>query len=429
MSESIEPVAVVGLGNMGMSVVGALLDRGLRVVAVDRDEEKLNALKKGHTLVPEDRAEEVLQKGLQEGRLEVVHGCARAGEWPVIFIAVQTPSEGLQCNYNALRNVLHEVAENAQDGTLVIVGSTVFPGAIAKEVLPALGQRNFDLAYEPVFLRAGHGIDDFLRPGKVVAGVADPLHPPARLVKLLQTLIHDVAPRYVTYAESEWIKVVHNAFMSMKIAFANEVALLCEEYEVDAERVMDVTLDESKYGRLLTRSHTIPGVPFSGPCLPKDADVLRGLAKASKYAAALEPGLCCALRESNLAFRNRLVSQWLELASDRSRPLGIVGMAFRPGFNEMRHSLALDFLTAARSNQIDVVVYDPAFEDVSEEEYVLACRQDEMLKSLRPLFRPLEEVWSSQGLLLNRHLDPQERQRIQHLPVPGMIDLYRNNLQ
>lgn len=425
---TIEPVAVIGLGNMGMSVLGALLSRGLSVVAVDRDGGKLDALRRGHSLVPEKGAKAIIRQSLADGRLTVDEGCANAAAWPVSFVAVQTPNDGRQCDYRALRAVLAVLAGRVNDGHLLIVGSTVFPGAIEREVLPILAGGQLDFVYQPVFLRAGFGIDDYLHPGKVILGVRDPEKPPEKLARLAERILTDVPPRFVSYAESEWIKVVHNAFMSMKIAFVNEIALLCAGHPVSPERIVALTLEESTHGRLLTRSHTQPGIPFSGPCLPKDAEVLRGMVEASPHAAALRQCICAALGPSNDGFRTLLVERWLAFARDPGRPLGIIGMSFRPGFNEMRHSLALDFVRAAQARGIEVLAYDPAFESATVEDYRLACRQDNELLTLWPLFRPLEEVWQmSQGLLFNRRLDEGEQRRIARLPRPPAVDLYDNS--
>lgn len=424
------PIAVVGIGNMGMSVLCALLSRGLSVVAVDRDEEKLAALRRGKSVVPEQGADAILATGLADGRLAFASDSGAASQWGPIFIAVQTPADGASCDYGPLRRVVAEIAQSARPGQLLIIGSTVFPGAIEREILPLLTHSRIELAYQPVFLRAGFGIDDYLHPGKTIVGVTDPRQPSPSIVEFFAAALIDASPTFVTFAESEWIKVVHNAFMSMKIAFANEIALLCESHGVDAARVIDLTLSESPRGRLLTRSHTKPGVPFSGPCLPKDAAILAGMVDASPRAAALEGGLCAGLARSNQAFRRLLIERFLELGTDPSRPLGIVGMSFRPGFNEMRHGLALDFLHAAREAGREVIAYDPAFEVITPEDYRLACRQDtELLGLYSVVRRSLEEVWqSAQGLLLNRELNEHERARIRSFPTPRVLDLYDNGL-
>ena len=425
-----QPIAVVGLGNMGVSVLAAFLSRGLSVVAVDRDREKLDALAAGHSPVPERSVEEILARGFAEGRLTTATDCAQAGAWEATFVAVQTPAGDTECDYSALRAVLRELATHVAGGHLLMVGSTVLPGAIAGEIQPILKECDADLVYHPVFLRAGVGVEDYLRPGKTVLGVDDPANPPARLVALMDTILQDTAPRYVTYAESEWIKVVHNAFMSVKIAFVNEVALLCEGHSVDPTQVIDITLDETPFGRLLTRSHTQPGIPFSGPCLPKDAQLFAGLGQRSLYPELMDQGLTGALQRSNEGFRKILVDRWLALAGKSRGPLGVVGMSFRPGFNEMRFSLALDFVRAARARGLEVRAYDPAFEGISESDYRLACRQDaELLELYEIACCSLEDVWSTRGVFLNRTLDSSEHARIAHLPAPPVVDIYQNRLK
>ena len=104
----------------------------------------------------------------------------------------------------------------------------------------------------------------------------------------------------------------------------------------------------------------MPGAPYSGPCLPKDAQILQGLLEASPNREWFEKGVTTALRTSNEVQRAALVQQWLDGAGSSKKPLGIIGVAFRPEFNEMRASLALDYFQAARSEDRQVLAYAAA---------------------------------------------------------------------
>src|SRR5690242_18573232 len=172
-------VAIVGLGNMGISVLGACLQKGRSCVAVDLDRRKLQELAAGRTVVPEHGIEAILATALAEARLQVGESVAATTACELVFVGVQTPASGEQCDYSALKAVLRELSAVAPDGQVIVIGSTVFPGALAAEILPIFAARpGVHLVYEPVFLRAGYGIDDYLRPGKLVAGVRKPSNPP-----------------------------------------------------------------------------------------------------------------------------------------------------------------------------------------------------------------------------------------------------------
>lgn len=425
-------IAVIGLGNMGVSVLCACLDRGLSGIGIDADPAKTGELAAGRTVVPERDAGTILSKALTEDRLAIGHRAAEATRADLVFIGVQTPASGTECDYTALKAVLRELAATAPAGQVIVIGSTVFPGAMAREILPIVAERpDLEIVYEPVFLRAGFGIRDYQQPGKLIAGVRDPRRPHYLLRDFFRRVVEET-PRFVRYEEAEWIKMVHNAWMCVKISFANEIGTLCRDFGTDPDAVIDLAFGEGPRGRLLTRSHLSPGAPYSGPCLPKDAQILQGLLEASPSRAWFEKGVTTALRTSNEVQRAALVQQWLKGAAGSSGPLGVIGVAFRPEFNEVRASLALDYFTAARAAGLTVLAYDPAFEGISQPAYELASRQDAVVASLyESVIHPLEKVWAeTSSVVINRKLTPAELQRL--AAVPGrprcVVDLYGNDL-
>jgi len=424
-------IAVIGLGNMGVSVLCAALDKGMTGIGIDTDPAKTSELAAGRTIVPERDADTILQQALAEGRLEIGHTAAHARHAGLVFIGVQTPAKGTHCDYSVLKAVMRELAQTAPQGQVIVIGSTVFPGAMASEVLPAVGRRpDLEIVYEPVFLRAGFGIRDYQMPGKLIAGVKNPQRPHPRLAGLFSRVV-DETPRYVRYEEAEWIKMVHNAWMCMKISFANEIGALCRDFGTSPEAVIDIAFSEGPRGRLMTRSHMMPGAPYSGPCLPKDAQILQGLLEASPNRAWFEKGVTTALRTSNEAQRASLVQRWLEGGAGSKKPLGVIGVAFRPEFNEVRASLALDFFQVATDRGLTVLAYDPAFEGISRPDYTLAARQDAFVESLyASVVHPIEKVWTeTSSVVINRKLTESEIYRIRGLArrPACIVDIYGND--
>jgi hypothetical protein len=158
--------------------------------------------------------------------------------------------------------------------------------------------------------------------------------------------------------------------------------------------------------------------------------VLGGLVAEHAPAWMQGNGICHALRVSNERFVEALVEEWLARGRQSGKPLGVIGTSFRPDFNEMRFSLALPFIRRAQSEGLAVLGYDPTFEDLTLEDYLLACRGDKALEGLYETVRyPLEMVWSRAGvLLLNRRLSAAELERVRGLGRPGLVDLYQNEL-
>lgn len=421
-------LAVIGIGNMGVSVLGAFLAKGRRCLAVDLDERKVAELSRGRSVVPEAGAGALFAEAVSERRLDATTDLKRVSEVDCVFVGVQTPAQGDRCDYSALQRALRDLADYSSPGQPLVVGSTVFPGGIRNHVLPELKSRpDLELIYEPVFLRAGFGIEDYLRPGKFLFGLGDPRKVPDRVRSLFGAVV-EAEPRWVTWEEAEWIKMVHNAWMAVKISFTNEIDQLCRAFGADTRRVLEIAFEENAGGRLMTRSHMMPGPPYSGPCLPKDAVVLGGILGAHAPGWMRAGSILEALRRSNERFIEALVEDWLAKGCVMGRPLGIVVTSFRPGFNEMRSSIALPFIRRALDEGLSVLAYDPMFEAVGWDEYRLACRGDKELEGLFDIVRhPLEAVWQGAGVvLLNRRLSEAERRRVNGLRRPEIVDLYRN---
>ncbi|MGH2361388.1 MAG: nucleotide sugar dehydrogenase [bacterium] len=421
-------LAVVGIGNMGVSVLGAFLAKGRRCLAVDIDERKVAELARGRSVVPEAGADALFAEATADRRLDATTDLERVSEAQCVFVGVQTPAHGDRCDYSALQRVLRDLAGCSPPGQPLVVGSTIFPGGIRNHLLPELTSRpDLEIVYEPVFLRAGFGIEDYLRPGKFILGLADPQKVPERVRSLFGAVV-EAEPCYVTWEEAEWIKMVHNAWMAVKICFANEIDQLCRAFDADSRRVLEIAFVENARGRLMTLSHMKPGPPYSGPCLPKDAAVLDGILGAHAPRWMREGSVLEALRRSNERFIEALVEEWLAKGRATARPLGIVGTSFRPDFNEMRSSIVLPFIRRALDEGLSVLAYDPMFEAIGWDEYRLACRGEKELEGLFDIVRhPLEAVWQGAGVvLLNRRLSVVERRRVKRLRRPEIVDLYRN---
>lgn len=424
-------LAVVGIGNMGVSVLGAFLTKGRRCLAVDIDAQKVSEMSRGRSVVPEHGADILFAQAVAEGRLAASTELSRVAEASCIFVGVQTPAHGDHCDYSILQRVLRDLGKCAAQGRAIVVGSTVFPGGIREYLVPELAARpDLHLIYEPVFLRAGFGIEDYLKPGKFLFGLADPTQMPEAVRSLFAGVV-EAEPRFVTWEEAEWIKMVHNAWMGVKITFANEIDQLCRAFNADTRQVLKIAFEENARGRLMTLSHMMPGPPYSGPCLPKDAAVLGGLVGEHAPKWMHSEGICHALRTSNEQYTEALVEEWLTRGRESGKPLGIVGTSFRPDFNEMRFSLALPFIRRAQHEGLTVLGYDPAFEGIGRSEYLLACRGDRELEQLFETVRyPLDTVWKQAGaLLLNRRLSREEIACVKDLPRPYLVDLYQNDWQ
>ncbi|MFQ5590137.1 MAG: nucleotide sugar dehydrogenase [Phycisphaerae bacterium] len=425
-------LAVIGLGNMGVSVAAVALRRGFRVVAMDIDPTKVAMTQRGQSVVPEPGIRDVFTDARRNDRLVATTSLENAlATTDACFIAVPTPSDDQgDIDYRILLSLLERMRRpiSARDKRYdIVLGSTVFPGATRQKLLPRLAPlhlgQDYQLGVSPVFLRAGSGMEDYLDPGRIVVGLEGSSQEGIRgLFRLLFPDRNDV--RFVDFDTAECVKAVHNAWMSMKVVFANETGQWCRSVGVDGRQVMDIVLSDSK--RLLSRSHLTPGPPYSGPCLPKDALALRRQLH--------DRGLACplfeAIHQSNIDYQRGLFDEVLEHPGLGSG-VAALGVSFKPEFNELRWSIASDLLQQALARGHEVYGYDRAFVGCSREEFLLACRGAEHLHSLFEIVRmPLSKTWSQAGrVFLNMNLNAEEFATIRslqeaHARPRKVVDVY-----
>jgi GDP-mannose 6-dehydrogenase len=425
-------LAVIGLGNMGVSVAAAALRRGFRVVAMDVDPDKVAMTDRGQCVVPEPGISEVFMAARRDDRLVATTDLKYAiASSDVCFIAVPTPPDELgDIDYRVLLSLLEKMRDPIAARVRrydIVLGSTVFPGVTRSLLLPRLEPlrlgEEFQFAVSPVFLRAGSGMEDYLDAGRVVVGIEGEQQEGIReyFARLFPGR-EDVW--FVDFDTAECVKAVHNAWMSMKVVFANETGQWCRSVGVDGRKVMDIVLSDTK--RLLSRSHLSPGPPYSGPCLPKDALALRRQLATRR----LDCPLFEAVHESNVVYK-RALFETLLFDGDPSKGLGVLGVAFKPDFNEPRWSIATELLDLARRRGWRTFGYDRAFVRCDRASFELACRGATYLHELHDsICLTLPQVWTSAArIFLNMNLSDEERATIEALqredPKPHLVaDVY-----
>lgn len=407
--------ALIGAGNMGCGVLGVALSAKYKCIVVDKDELKVKAINDGTPIVPEEGFEEEIKKGLDSNRLFATTDISLIKDYRFVFVAVQTPVIESGCDYSVLLKACSEVFQNSSKDVTVIIGSTLFPGGVKKvlEVLESEGRTDIELIYEPVFLRAGKAIKDYSTPGKCVLGVGH--QPREETISFFHSLV-ECEKTWVSYETAEWIKLVHNMFLCVKVAFANEVAEMCPW----SGTVLETVFNEDEHGRILTKSHLRPGPPYSGPCLPKDIKMASNITR--QLGTGYKTPLILAAKKSNELYLERIAA---ELWNHSGGDIGIVGCAFRPGFNELRDSLFLELLERFEDKK-NIKAYDPALVGISGKEFKLMCRGDKRLLKLKKMITmPLEEVWKSKAILVNKIMTVEEEMAVVDLPVPWVVNLYK----
>lgn len=369
-------VAIIGTGYVGLTTGVALAYLGHEVTGVDKDQAKLECLLQRRSPIHESGLAELMV--LAGPRLRFTDRQKEAVlEAEVIIIAVGTPSrpDG-NADTTSVEEAAREVAEAMADGRTytVVIKSTVPIGTnrrAANIIHRVLRERGIApkvlIASNPEFLREGQALHDFLYPDRIVVGAED-----AEAVDVLRRLYRPVleqtfdSPEFLSRPRNfplpplvttdpisaEMIKYAANAFLALKISFINEIAGLCEKLGADVTEVARGIGLDPRIGPQFLRA----GLGWGGSCFPKDTAALLAMAREHGY----EMPILAAARDVNFRQRLRAVEKLQEaLKGVRGRVIGVLGLAFKPGTDDVRESPALDVIRILCKRGAHVRAHDP----------------------------------------------------------------------
>ena len=349
-------ITIVGTGYVGLVTGACFADLGHEVTCVDVVAEKVQKLRGGEIPIHEPGLEEVVQRGLDAGRLkfttELGEG-VRTSQF--VFICVPTPpAEDGSADLSHVQQAAIDIAQFVGDYKIIVNKSTVPIGSsrlverIVSERLPA--QIEFDVASNPEFLREGSAVFDFMHPDRVVVGTDS-----ERAAGLLTELFRPLgAPLIVTDpATAEMIKYASNAFLATKISFINAIANICDQVGADVKEVALGMGYDARIGFEFLK----PGPGFGGSCLPKDCRALINVAADQGYDFGLLRGVLDVNDEQHRVITGKLERLVGGLAG---RTIGVWGLAFKPNTDDVRDSPSLAVIRDLLARGAKVRAYDPA---------------------------------------------------------------------
>jgi UDPglucose 6-dehydrogenase len=348
-------IGVFGAGYVGIVTAAGLAELGHHTVLCDSDAGKIAILRAGRLPIHEPGLLELVDRGARSGRLtftaeprDAVAGCN------VIFIAVGTPAapDG-RADVSYVRRAAATIAVHL-DGPTVIVNKSTVPvetgdlvSAIVRDA--RLARHDAVIVSNPEFLREGTAVFDFFQPDRIVLGCND-RHAEALLRDLYAPLD---APIMVTDIHTaEMIKYTANAFLAMKVSFANELAAICERVGADVKTVLAGAGADKRIGT----SYFAAGLGFGGSCLPKDVRALKHIAEES----AVEPALLDAVLDVNSRQIDRICARIAYvLGGLAGRRIGILGLAFKANTDDVRESPAIALVERLLAAGASICVHDP----------------------------------------------------------------------
>ena len=351
-------ISVIGCGYVGLVVGLGFCELGNEVRFVDVDEEKVKKINLKEPPFFEKGLSKLMKKNKKLYKASTDYN--EILETEVTFICVGTPSKkdgSIDLTY--LKNSAKEIGKVLKKKKrfhVVVVKSTVVPGTTERVVKPLIekcsGKKafsDFGLAMIPEFLREGNALQDFFNPDRIVIGIED--EKTKKILKKLYTPF--TSPKlWVDIKTAEMIKYAANAFLATKISFANEIGNICKKLGIDSYKVFEgVSLDHR-----ISPHFFKSGIGFGGSCFPKDLKALIKKAEQLKE----KPKLLKAVVEVNEKQPFRLIELLKKHVTNlKGRKIGILGLAFKPGTDDIRESRAIPIVSYLVKKGAKVVAYDP----------------------------------------------------------------------
>lgn len=345
-------VTVIGLGKLGACLAAVLSSSGHTVLGVDTSELTVALVDSGVAPVKEPGLQELMDAAPFRAFTDYRKALVGAD---VAFIVVPTPSRPDGGFDDSL--VREAVAMAAQDVPIVVVCSTVMPGTCA-DIAKSL-PKGVELIYSPEFIALGTVIHDMKNPDLVLVGFRpggeDAAHEVAHILSSISQ--SEFLFFGMPWTDAELAKIAVNAYVTMKISFANNLAAICEGYEgTNAARISYAIGHDTRIGEKYLK----PGTAFGGPCFPRDSRAYRRAAtKAGKTAwLAVETDL------ENV----REIVRALDWCPT-SGPVAILGLSYKPGTHITEESAGTRLARALLDRGQPVYTYDPEATDTISTDY------------------------------------------------------------
>ena len=375
-------ITIVGSGYVGLVAGACFADMGHQVILVDNDQQKLAALNRGQVPIHERFLPELLDRHRRRNLTFSDDLRAAVESSAAVFIAVGTPpTEQGHADLSYVESVARIIPSAINSYKVIVEKSTVpvyTSDWIRKIILRnAAPPDSFDVASNPEFLREGTAVADFFYPDRIVVG-ADNERCAAVLREIYAPLTDgsyyrrkdaipgpDRAqippPLIITSTKSaELIKHACNAFLAMKISFINAVASVCESVGANVQQVCQGIGTDSRIGpRFLN-----PGIGYGGSCFPKDLMAFRAVARECGYEFRLLDEVIRINEDQRHRFLRKIHNALWTL---RGKRLGVLGLAFKGGTDDIRESPAILLVQTLLQEGCKIAAYDPAAVDRARE--------------------------------------------------------------
>jgi nucleotide sugar dehydrogenase len=356
-------IAIVGVGYVGLVSGACFAELGSTVYCVDRDLQKIEALRRGEIPIYEPNLERLVTHNVQGGRLFFTNELSDVlDRVEIVFIAVGTPmaSDG-SADLSYVMGVAQTIGEHLNHYVLVVNKSTVPVGTaeqVRTTIRSVLAERgcatlHFDVASNPEFLKEGAAIEDFMKPDRVVVGT-DSEQARELMTRLYKPmLLNNFRVLFMDIPSAELTKYAANAMLATRISFMNELANLCEKVGADITAIRTGIGSDARIGNRFLYA----GCGYGGSCLPKDVSALIATAQENNMSLQLLEAVQSVNQKQKGILYEKFVSYYK--GDVHGKRVAIWGLAFKPETDDLREAPALYLIAQLLEAGCQVRVYDP----------------------------------------------------------------------
>ena len=352
-------LCMIGTGYVGLVSGVCFSDLGNEVICVDKDQNKIDNLKKGIIPIYEPGLEELVLKNYKNKRLKFSTDLNNSiKQSDIVFICVGTPTKknGTGADLKQIYSVAKEISKSINKFKIIITKSTVpvtTGDEIEKILLKKVKKNKFSVVSNPEFLREGEAIRDFIYPDRVVIGANDKKS--SRILRNLYSPLISKGSKFISTNRraAELIKYAANAFLATKITFINEIANLCEKTEIDVEDIsIGIGLDKRIGSRFLRAGPT-----YGGSCFPKDTKAI--VTTADKF--KIDLSVIKSVVKSNSLRSKLLLKKVNEILNNKikNKRICFLGVTFKANTDDMRDTSSLEMIPYLSKKGAKIKYYDP----------------------------------------------------------------------
>ncbi len=352
-------LCIIGTGYVGLVSGVCFSDMGNNVICVDKDERKINNLKKGIVPIYEPGLDELVKKNLKNKRLSFSSDLNKSiKKSDIIFICVGTPTKknSSAADLTYVFNVAKSISKKIKKFKIIITKSTVpvtTGDEIEKIISKNLSKKLFEVVSNPEFLREGEAIRDFMYPDRIVVGTKS--NKARNKIKNLYSPLISKGSKYIETSRrsAELIKYAANAFLATKITFINEISNLCEKIDVDVEDISIGIGSDKRVGERFLRA----GPAYGGSCFPKDTKAI--VSTSDKFKTNLS--VIKSVIKSNENRNSLILSKIYSILKNKikNKKITFLGVTFKANTDDMRDSSSLKLIPALSNKGAIINYYDP----------------------------------------------------------------------